>query len=186
MLPKKKLYWNTRPNITTRDSYKKVKHMLHAVDAEYTARVCNLWFEETLYEETHWFESWLNHLNNTHTVFVLRWYTKTVQFPLLVIHMNSFIRHWDVDMNVFCFDMFRMNCVERQNFKNATKFSVRKYCLIREGRMVVAIFRIYWSHWSKNRFLQRYCKQYKAKFSWLYSSLQVKSDVWYINNRNIF
>lgn len=167
--------------------------MLHAVDAEYTARFCNLWPEETLNDETYWIESWLNLLNTTQTVLVWRLTRKPYNFNFLLfiwIARQTSYDIWKWICMVFVSIWF---CVERHNLKkNTTEFSVSKYCLILEGRVVVAIYRLYWSLWNKNRFLQGYRKQWIQisklnlwNFSWLNSSLDFKSIRWCIDKQNL-
>lgn len=50
---------------------------------------------------------------------------------------SDFIRHLEVNMYGFCFNMIL--CMKTKLKKNTTEFSVSKYCLILEGRVVVAI-----------------------------------------------
>lgn len=166
--------------------------MLHAVDAEYTARFCNLWPEETLNDETYWIGSWLNPLNTTQTVLFWRLTRKPYNFNFLLfiwIARQTSYDIWKWICMVFVSIWF---CLERQNKKNTTEFSVSKYCLILEGRVVVAIYRLYWSLWNKNRFLQRYRKQWIQisklnlwNFYWLNSSLDFKSNRWCIDKQNL-
>lgn len=160
--------------------------MLHAVDAEYTARFCNLWPEETLNDETHWIESLLNLLNTTHTVLVWRLTRKPYNFILRVRLHTTF-------GSEYVWFLFQYDFEYKDKIKkNTTEFSVSKYCLILEGRVVAAIYRLYWSLWNKNRFLQGYRKQWIQisklnlwNFSWLNSSLDFKSIRWCIDKQNL-
>lgn len=136
--------------------------MLHAVDAEYTARFCNLWPEETLNDETYWIESLLNPLNTTQTVLVWRFTRKPYNFNILLfiwIARQTSYDIWKLICMVFVSIWF---CVERQNKK--------KIQLNLQG------YRKQWIQISKLNLWN---------FSWLNSSLDFKSIRWCIDKQNL-